>query len=290
MSDFTAMKIGDMEAIYGGGFRRARASLGVTAFGLSTTDLPPNYDGVPAHSHRFDGQEELYVVVAGDGALEIEGDKVPVETGTLVRIAPGARRRPIAGPNGIRLLIAGAAPGKAYEPFENSELGKPEIPVQELRGVVEAAAGKAAGEDVEGESLASNVVGEDVEGEALYSVAKVDDIEALTGYFQGVSLTPVRRALGIKAFGVGVMSVEGEDAEYPKHDHSKDGQEEVYIPISGEAELDMGEHGKVLLTPGMMVRVAPEVTRTIVPGSGSVQVLALGGTPGAAYEPPQRKG
>ena len=40
-----------MEPIYEGLSRRARAALGVTAWGMQVFTLPPNWDGYPEHNH-----------------------------------------------------------------------------------------------------------------------------------------------------------------------------------------------------------------------------------------------
>ena len=40
MSDYTVKRIDEMEAYYLGAMKRARAELGVTAFGLQVMDLP----------------------------------------------------------------------------------------------------------------------------------------------------------------------------------------------------------------------------------------------------------
>ena len=58
MADYTAKNVGDMEALYGGGFVKARAELGVTAFGLQVIQLPPDYSDYPEHDHSDSGQEE----------------------------------------------------------------------------------------------------------------------------------------------------------------------------------------------------------------------------------------
>ncbi len=42
MSDYAVKKIDDIEAIFGGAFKRARAELGVESFGMQVLDLPPN--------------------------------------------------------------------------------------------------------------------------------------------------------------------------------------------------------------------------------------------------------
>ena len=47
MPDVTVKRTEDFEAIFGGGFRRVRAGLGVTSFGLAVIDLPPNFERYP---------------------------------------------------------------------------------------------------------------------------------------------------------------------------------------------------------------------------------------------------
>jgi mannose-6-phosphate isomerase-like protein (cupin superfamily) len=72
---------------------------------------------------------------------------------------------------------------------------------------------------------------------------------------------------------------------FPEHDHSGDGQEEVYTALSGSATLHVG--GKEFkLEPGVFARVAPSATRKITTGAEPVRLLAIGGTPGAAYAAP----
>ena len=56
MSTHTVKKIDDMEAVFGGGFKRARAELGVESFGMQIIDMPPNYDNYPEHDHEQDGR------------------------------------------------------------------------------------------------------------------------------------------------------------------------------------------------------------------------------------------
>ena len=40
MTDFAVKRIDEMEAIYAGAFKRARAELGIHAFGLQVIDMP----------------------------------------------------------------------------------------------------------------------------------------------------------------------------------------------------------------------------------------------------------
>jgi quercetin dioxygenase-like cupin family protein len=73
---------------------------------------------------------------------------------------------------------------------------------------------------------------------------------------------------------------------FPEHDQSHDGQEEVYTALSGRATLVVGgeEHE---LVPGVWARVGPDEKRKIVTDDEPVSLLAIGGTPGEVYEPPE---
>jgi mannose-6-phosphate isomerase-like protein (cupin superfamily) len=68
----------------------------------------------------------------------------------------------------------------------------------------------------------------------------------------------------------------------------KDGQEEVYVILKGKATLRAGGED-VALEPGVLVRVGPNVSRKIVPGEEGATILAVGGTPGRAYQVPGGK-
>lgn len=128
MADCTAKQIDQMEGLYRGAMRKVRAELGLTSFGVQTIDLPPNSDRHPWHDHSSDGQEELYLALRGSGTLEVEGaEPVALRPGqTLARVGPGARRRVVAGPDGVRLLIVGGVPGKAFTATDFTELGAPD--------------------------------------------------------------------------------------------------------------------------------------------------------------------
>jgi len=108
MSAYSVKRIDEMETAYGGGMRLARAALGVTSFGMQVEEFPPNFDQYPEHSHSEDGQEEVYVVLRGNAEIEIEGERIPLDSETIVRVGPGVSRRIFAGPQGVRILALGA--------------------------------------------------------------------------------------------------------------------------------------------------------------------------------------
>jgi mannose-6-phosphate isomerase-like protein (cupin superfamily) len=123
MADYTAKHINDMEAAYGGGFVKARAELGVTSFGMQIIRMPAGYDGYPEHDHAEDGQEEVYLALDGAGWIDIDGERVDLEKDVFVRIAAGTKRKVHSGPDGLKMLVLGGCPGKAYEIAAFSELG-----------------------------------------------------------------------------------------------------------------------------------------------------------------------
>ena len=126
MAEYRVVRIDDMEAIAFGTFRRARAELDVSAFGLQVLDLPPNLDAYPEHDHAEDGQEEVYFVLRGSGEVEIEGERIPLDPETAVSIKSGTRRKLWPGPDGMRIVAIGGTPGAAYETKDLSELGAPD--------------------------------------------------------------------------------------------------------------------------------------------------------------------
>ena len=126
MADYTAKRIDDMEAVYLGGFKRARAELGVESFGMQVLVRPPDFDDFPEHDHAEEGQEEVYLLLAGSGMLVVDGEKVPLDEQTMVRVGRAARRTVLSGPVGLRILALGGVPGAVYEPPEVSKLGAPD--------------------------------------------------------------------------------------------------------------------------------------------------------------------
>ncbi|TMK25152.1 MAG: hypothetical protein E6G62_06160 [Actinobacteria bacterium] len=123
MPDYTARRIDEMEAGFGGGFVKARAELGVTAFGMQVIQLPPDFGDYPEHDHAESGQEEVFLAIGGSGWIDVEGERIDLDRKTFVRVGPGARRKVYAGPEGLRLLAIGGAPGEPYKIVPLTELG-----------------------------------------------------------------------------------------------------------------------------------------------------------------------
>jgi hypothetical protein len=132
MGDYTVKRVDEMEAIYGGIVRRARAGLGVSAFGMQVMDLPPGWEGYPNHDHVNDffddndlRQEEVYIALGGSATLRVDEEAHELEPGVLVRVGAGQKRQLVPGPKGFRMVAVGGRPGEAYSPPAWTELGGP---------------------------------------------------------------------------------------------------------------------------------------------------------------------
>jgi hypothetical protein len=125
MADYTAKRIDEMQASFGGGFVKARAELGVSAFGMQVIQLPPNFTEYPEHDHSESGQEEAFLAIGGSGWMDIEGERVDLDGATFVRVGPDTKRKIYSGADGLRVLAIGGAPGHAYKPPPTTELDPP---------------------------------------------------------------------------------------------------------------------------------------------------------------------
>jgi mannose-6-phosphate isomerase-like protein (cupin superfamily) len=96
----------------------------------------------------------------------------------------------------------------------------------------------------------------------------------------GVRFRYAGKDLGISTWGMNVIELGPHCTSYPEHDHTSDGEEEVYVVLSGSAVLQSGS-SRWPLEPGTLVRVGPERKRKIVTGSRGAVILAIGGLPDA---------
>ncbi len=126
MADVTVKRLEEFDTIFGGGFRRVRAGLGVSSFGVSVMDLPPGFDRYPAHDHSRDGQEEVYTVLAGRAVLIVGGVEHQLEPGVFARVGPEETRKIVTEDEGARVLAIGGSPGKVYAAPEYTEEGQPD--------------------------------------------------------------------------------------------------------------------------------------------------------------------
>ena len=115
MGAYRLKRIDELESIHHGAVKLAADELGVESFGLQVLDFPAGFAGYPEHDHAEDGQEEVYVVLHGSAEFEVAGTRLTADAGSLLRVGPESRRTLVPGPDGVRILAIGCAPGGTYE-------------------------------------------------------------------------------------------------------------------------------------------------------------------------------
>ena len=81
----------EMEGSGGATWRLARKTLGAEAFGFNVVDIDAGGE-IPAHDHSGDNQEEVFVILEGQGTLVTDGEEHDAPAGTFCRLAPEVNR------------------------------------------------------------------------------------------------------------------------------------------------------------------------------------------------------
>ena len=90
----------DMEA------RFATKPLGLQKSGLGIQKVLPGRK-IP-FKHKHEEQEEVIIIVAGNGKIELDDEIIELKTWDAVRVSPEVIRTVEAGPDGIEIIIVGA--------------------------------------------------------------------------------------------------------------------------------------------------------------------------------------
>jgi len=115
-----------------------------------------------------------------------------------------------------------------------------------------------------------------------YAVAHLDEIDEMDDGRE--PWRPIRHHFGITAFGVNAWTArDSGDRIINEHDESDESNEELYVVLRGRATFELdGE--RVDAPTGTLVFACPGVKRTAFAEEPETTILALGGTPGKAYE------
>ncbi|HWM64804.1 MAG TPA: hypothetical protein VNP96_12550 [Solirubrobacterales bacterium] len=126
---------------------------------------------------------------------------------------------------------------------------------------------------------------------------RIEEIDAIEGFFEGIRFHKAAAGLDVSAFGISIIEMAPGADEYPEHDHSKEGiggkmfanrpeqfgQEEVYVALKGSGTLE-ADGEQYPIDQDHIARVGPGVKRKVLPGPEGIRLLALGATPGTAYD------
>jgi hypothetical protein len=115
-----------------------------------------------------------------------------------------------------------------------------------------------------------------------YAVARIDEIDEISD--GRCPSRPVRHHFGVTSFGVNAWTGhEAGDRIINEHDET-DENEELYLVHDGRARFQLdGE--QVDAPAGTFVFARPGVKRTAFAEEPGTTIVAIGGTPGKAYEP-----
>jgi quercetin dioxygenase-like cupin family protein len=104
---------------------------------------------------------------------------------------------------------------------------------------------------------------------SAHTVVHARDVEAHHGVFR-----PLSDPLGVTGFRVNQLELAA-GKEGPEHDHTGNGQEEVYAVIGGSGTLRAGGE-EIALQPGDFIFCPPEVRRQMVAGENGLVWIGIG--------------
>jgi quercetin dioxygenase-like cupin family protein len=114
---YTIKSIDEFEEMEGSGgatWHLARKTLGAEAFGFNVVDIEAGGE-IPAHDHSGDNQEEVFIILEGQGTIVTDGEEHDAPTGTFCRFAPEVNRtvRNTSDAN-VRALLIGVPVDSGY--------------------------------------------------------------------------------------------------------------------------------------------------------------------------------
>jgi hypothetical protein len=118
-----------------------------------------------------------------------------------------------------------------------------------------------------------------------FQVVHLAELESIPVGDRGLRWHPIRSTLDIRSFGVNAYSAEPGEEIVEDHTEEALGHEEIYVVVSGRAVFTLGDE-EVDAPAGTIVHLGdPSLRRTAVAVDPGTVVLAVGGKPGAAFEP-----
>jgi quercetin dioxygenase-like cupin family protein len=116
-----------------------------------------------------------------------------------------------------------------------------------------------------------------------YEVVHVDELEELPINNGEFVWRPVRRRLGITAFGTNAYTAKAGQRIVEEHSE-RDNHQEMYVVLRGRATFTLGDE-EVDAPAGTIVFVRPNTKRGAVAAEDDTAVLAVGAKEGVVFEP-----
>jgi quercetin dioxygenase-like cupin family protein len=116
-----------------------------------------------------------------------------------------------------------------------------------------------------------------------YEVVHVDELEELPINQGEFVWRPIRRRLGITAFGTNAYTADAGRRLIEEHSE-RDGHQEMYVVLRGRATFQLGDD-EVDAPAGTIVYAEPGTKRGAIAAEDGTAVLAVGAKPGVIFEP-----
>jgi uncharacterized cupin superfamily protein len=95
----------------------ARKALGTDCFGYNLVEIGPG-GRIPEHDEAGSGQVELYVILAGEAVLVVDGEETVAPAGTFASLEPASTRQILNRSQApVTALLIGVDPRGEYQPM-----------------------------------------------------------------------------------------------------------------------------------------------------------------------------
>ena len=119
--------------------------------------------------------------------------------------------------------------------------------------------------------------------EKAYEVVHLDELDRFPVDDEGLLWRPVRRRLGITAFGTNAYTAERGTERVVEEHHEEGGHEELYFVATGRATFVLGDE-EIDAPAGTFIHAEPGTKRGAVATEPNTTVLAIGAKPGVPHE------
>jgi quercetin dioxygenase-like cupin family protein len=119
--------------------------------------------------------------------------------------------------------------------------------------------------------------------EKAYEVAHLDELDRFPVDEEGLVWRPVRRRLGIRAFGTNAYTAEKAGDRVVEEHFERDGHEELYLVAKGRATFTLGDD-EIDVPEGTLVYATPGTKRGAVAVEPETTIVAFGAKRGVPHE------
>lgn len=118
---------------------------------------------------------------------------------------------------------------------------------------------------------------------SAYEVVHLDELERLPVDDEGLLWRPLRRRIGLEAFGSNAWTAAKAGDRVVEEHKEEDGHEELYLVASGRATFTLGDE-EIDAPPGTVLFAPPGTKRGAIAAEPDTTVVVFGAKPGVPHE------